>query len=73
MNNMKYMTKMKKSLKEFCASVKVGARGQIVIPLDLRKEYNINPGDTLIVYGKGRCIEIIKSSLVKEALKMVTD
>ncbi|MGQ9723558.1 MAG: AbrB/MazE/SpoVT family DNA-binding domain-containing protein [Candidatus Jordarchaeum sp.] len=32
-------------------TVKVGERGQIVIPKEAREKFNINPGDTLIVMG----------------------
>ena len=39
----------------FFATVKVGERGQIVIPKEARDELDINPGDTLLVVGhKGR-------------------
>ena len=33
-------------------SVTVGKRGQIVIPVDVRKLFNIEPGDKLIVFAK---------------------
>lgn len=32
-------------------TVKVGERGQIVIPKEARKKFNIKPGDNLIVLG----------------------
>jgi AbrB family looped-hinge helix DNA binding protein len=32
-------------------TVKVGEKGQIVIPKEARDIFNINPGDTLIVLG----------------------
>jgi len=32
-------------------TVKVGERGQIVIPLEARKKFNIKPGDILLVVG----------------------
>ena len=32
-------------------TVKVGERGQIIIPKDARDKFNIKPGDTLIVLG----------------------
>jgi len=34
------------------ASVKVGEKGQIVIPKEARDLFNIKPGDTLIITGK---------------------
>ncbi len=36
---------------DFYGSSTVGERGQIVLPIDLRKKYNINPGDKLLVLG----------------------
>ena len=32
-------------------TVKVGEKGQIVIPKDARKLFNIQPGDTLLILG----------------------
>jgi len=32
-------------------TVKVGARGQIIIPKQARDIFNINPGDTIILLG----------------------
>ncbi len=37
--------------KHIFATVKVGEKGQIVIPKEARLRYNINPGDTLLVLG----------------------
>ena len=34
---------------KFIGSVKVGPKGQIVIPKEARDLFNINPGDTLIL------------------------
>ncbi len=36
---------------EFFGSTTVGERGQIVLPAELRKKYQINAGDKLIVLG----------------------
>ena len=37
--------------KFFFGAVKVGEKGQIVIPKEARKTFGINPGDTLVVLG----------------------
>lgn len=34
---------------KFMSSVKVGPKGQIVIPKEVREMFNINPGDTIVV------------------------
>jgi AbrB family looped-hinge helix DNA binding protein len=41
----------KSSLEEgFFGTATVGERGQVVIPAEARKEYNINPGDKLLMF-----------------------
>lgn len=49
-------------------TVKVGDRGQIVIPADARKELNINPGDLLLVLAgrNRRGLAIIKADAMRE-------
>ena len=53
--------------------VTVGRRGQIVIPKEARDQFNIKPGDKLVVAGdikKG--IAIVKAGVMKElALKIL--
>lgn len=44
------MTKVAKD-KYIFGTVKVGERGQIVIPKEAREKFNIKPGDTLLVVG----------------------
>lgn len=36
---------------KYAWTVKVGEKGQIVIPKEAREVFNINPGDTLIILG----------------------
>ncbi|NLG82340.1 MAG: AbrB/MazE/SpoVT family DNA-binding domain-containing protein [Bacilli bacterium] len=36
---------------KYAWTVKVGEKGQIVIPKEAREIFNINPGDTLILLG----------------------
>ncbi len=48
--------------------VKVGDKGQIVIPRDARKLYDIKPGDALIVLGDERGIALLKTEMVRNAV-----
>lgn len=46
---------------------KVGERGQIVIPKDARKVFNINPGDNLVLLGdieKG--MALVKTEILQD-------
>ena len=46
----------------FIVSVKVGPKGQITIPVEARKMFDIKVGDTLMVVGdKERGIAIVKA------------
>lgn len=43
------MSSKKKDNNKFMSSVKVGAKGQIVIPKEIRDMFEIEPGDTLLM------------------------
>lgn len=43
--------------------VKVGDKGQIVIPRDARKQYGINPGDALLIVGDQSGMALIKTEI----------
>ncbi len=48
-------------------TVKVGERGQIVIPKEARKVFHINAGDTLIVLGDEKWgIAVTKSDVLEK-------
>jgi AbrB family looped-hinge helix DNA binding protein len=49
-------------------TVKVGDRGQVVIPSDARKELDIKPGDLLLVMtGRNRrALTMVKADVMKE-------
>jgi AbrB family looped-hinge helix DNA binding protein len=49
-------------------TVKVGDRGQIVIPSEARKDFNIKPGDLLLVISgrNRRGIAIVKADTMRE-------
>ena len=54
--------------KHILGTVKVGEKGQIVIPKEARTIFNIQPGDTLIVLGdeKQGGLAIMKADILKE-------
>lgn len=46
---------------------RVGEKGQIVIPKDIRTLFNINPGDTVIVLAdKDKGIALVKSDIIED-------
>ena len=53
----------------FIVSVKVGEKGQIIVPKEAREMFNINPGDTLMFLGdKEKGIALMKSDDVYELM-----
>ena len=48
--------------------VKVGDKGQIVIPKDARKIYNIQPGDALMLLGDQKGMAILKTEIFQSAI-----
>ncbi len=53
----------------FIVSVKVGEKGQIIVPKEAREMFNISPGDTLMVLGdKERGLAIMKSDAVYDLM-----
>jgi len=51
----------------FMATVKVGEKGQIVIPKGAREMFNIQPGDTLLLMAdKNRGIALVENSGVMQ-------
>ncbi|MEL7669040.1 AbrB/MazE/SpoVT family DNA-binding domain-containing protein [Methanobacterium sp.] len=58
----------------FWGSVKVGERGQIVIPKEARDRFDIKPGDSLVVFGRDKNQKLIlfKSDVMRDyALKIL--
>ena len=56
--------------------VKVGDKGQIVIPKDARKIYDIKPGDTLMLLGDQKGLAMLKTeifqSIINQAMEGLT-
>ena len=48
--------------------VKVGDKGQIVIPKDARKIYDIKPRDALLMLGDQKGIALLKTEIFQSAI-----
>ena len=48
--------------------VKVGDKGQIVIPKDARKLYDVKPGDALLMVGDQRGMALLKTEIFQAAI-----
>ena len=48
--------------------VKVGERGQIVIPKDAREIYGIQAGETLLVLGDQKGMALVKPEVFQQAI-----
>lgn len=60
--------------KHFFGSVKVGEKGQIVIPAEARKIFNINPGDTLVMLGdEKKGLAVLRSDDISKISKVLLD
>ena len=60
----------------FFGKVKMGERGQIVIPKEARDKFNIKPGDSLVIFGrdKNEKLIILKEKIMRNyALKILED
>lgn len=65
---------MRKSKKEekYAWTVKIGEKGQFVIPKEAREIFNINPGDTIIVLADiNRGIAIPPKSMFTELARKI--
>lgn len=52
----------------------MGARGQVVIPAQARKDLNIKPGDQLMVMGKfGKVLGLMKADQLSEVIDTIME
>ena len=51
--------------------VKVGEKGQIVIPRDARRVYDIKPGDALLLLGDQKGMALVKTEIFQSAVDQV--
>ena len=53
--------------------VKVGDKGQIVIPRDARKIYDIKPGDALMFLGDQKGMAMLKTELFQDVIEQAME
>ena len=53
--------------------VKVGEKGQIVIPRDARKQYDIKPGDALLLLGDQKGMALVKTQIFEGLIDQVME
>ena len=53
--------------------VKVGDKGQIVIPKEARKVYDIKPGDALLLVGDKNGMALIKTEIFQSAIDNIME
>ena len=53
--------------------VKVGDKGQIVIPRDARKQYDIKPGDALLLLGDESGMALVKTEIFESLVGQVME
>ena len=60
------------SVNRYVWTSKVGAKGQIIIPKEARKLFDINPGDTVMLLGsEGQGIAIPKNDPLDDMIDLV--
>ena len=59
----KYNIMQEKDGRYIFGVVKVGDKGQIVIPKDARKIYGLQPGDTLMLLGDRKGLALLKTDI----------
>ncbi len=59
---------LKENDKYIFGVVKVGDRGQIVIPKDAREIYGIKAGDSLLVLGDAKGMAILKTEIFQDKI-----
>ena len=53
--------------------VKVGDKGQIVIPKDARKQYDIKPGDALLLLEDANGMALVKTEIFNDFVGQVME
>ena len=57
---------------KFYGTTTIGAKGQVVIPVEARKELGLNPGDQLVVMGKfGKVLGLMKTEAMSDFIDTI--
>ena len=72
-NSNKYNEMQEQEGKYIFGVVKVGDKGQIVIPRDARNTYGIKPGDALLMVGDQRGMALVKTEIFQSAVDQVME
>ena len=64
----KYNKMQEKDGRYIFGVVKVGDKGQIVIPKDARKIYDIKPGDSLMLLGDQKGMALLKTEIFQNII-----
>jgi AbrB family looped-hinge helix DNA binding protein len=51
----------------------VNEKGQVVIPSDARKVYNIKPGDSLLLLGDKSGMALVKTEIFQDIVGQIVD
>ena len=62
---------LKENDKYIFGVVKVGERGQIVIPKEAREIYDIKAGDSLLILGDSKGIAVLKTEVFQDKIDEV--
>lgn len=57
---------------KFFGSSVIGERGQIVVPVKAREQFNIRAGDEFIFFGHGEMLHLIKANELNKFLDKMT-
>lgn len=53
--------------------VKISEKGQIVIPRDARKVYDLKPGDALLLVGDKNGMALLKTEIFQDVVSEIVD
>ena len=53
--------------------VKISEKGQIVIPRDARKAYDLKPGDALLLVGDKNGMALLKTEIFQDVVSEIVD